>query len=191
MRIIWQTVRRITNEILGVKGLTGTKPYFKIKIGTIEKQFVASQPVHFVSLADSFLYCFQNPHLKWKLEQFHGPVKLPVLQEKGLGPSCLKCGQCHPPDKSFNPLDTRVGFVNTYLMDNVLSIELCYYPFEPQGLETLCKQITLICLAWNWRKSNCSLFLCYSTLEWDLGEGFTWPYTWVQLCTHVFCVYSQ
>ena len=83
MRIIWQTVRRITNEILGVKGLTGTKPYFKIKIGTIEKQFVASQPVHFVSLADSFLYCFQNPHLKWKLEQFHGPVKLPVLSRKG------------------------------------------------------------------------------------------------------------
>ena len=109
---------------MGVKGLTGTKPYFKIKIGTIEKQFVASQPVHFVSLADSFLYCFQNPHLKCKLEQFHGPVKLLVLSRKGPRSQLFEVWiLCHPPDKSFNPLDTRVGFVNTYLMDNFLSIE--------------------------------------------------------------------
>ena len=52
-----------------------------------------------------------------------GLLSYQYFQEKGLGHSCLKCGQCHPPDKSFNPLDTRVGFVNTYLMDNVLSIE--------------------------------------------------------------------
>ena len=34
---------------------TGLKPYFKIKSKGIEKQALTPKPVHFVSLADSFI----------------------------------------------------------------------------------------------------------------------------------------